>query len=107
MNGSETLMADDLIRLTFACSDQIERGLVDAVIAASRDERCCSEMAGCVQHRGEDVGNRVDCDQDPDSFGRETGGQKKWRQHDERATRNARHGEGKEHCGESDRRYAT
>src|SRR5258707_7901716 len=80
-----------------------ERSLVDAVITASRDERGGNEMAGCVQHRGEEVGERVDCDQNPDSLGRQTDGKKEWCQHDERAARNARHGERKEHCGESDR----
>src|SRR5256885_885517 len=80
-----------------------ERSLIDAVITASRDERGCNEMARCVQHRGENVGERVDCDQDPDSFGRQTDGEKEWCQHDERAARNARHGERKEDGGESDR----
>ena len=73
------------------------------VITASRDDRGGNEMAGCVQHRGEDVGDRVDCDQDPDSFGRQTDGKKEWCQHDEGAARNARHGERKKHCRESDR----
>src|SRR6476660_5150983 len=90
----------DLKRIKISKS---ERSLVDAVITASRDERGCNEMAGCVQHRGEDVGDRVDCDQDPDSFSRQTDGKKEWCQHDERAARNSRHGEGKEHSGESDR----
>src|SRR3984893_19028960 len=87
-------------------SSRSERSLVDAVITASRDERGGNEMAGCVQHRGEDVGERVDGDQDPNSLGRQTDGKKEWCQHDERAARNARHGERTEHSSESDRRSA-
>ncbi len=104
MNGSETFTADHLILVRVACPDQIERRLDDAVLGSSRDERGCSEIACRVQHRGEDVGDRIDGDQDPDPFGGQTDREKERREHDERAARDAWHGERQEHRSERDRR---
>src|SRR6185436_5830709 len=69
----------------------------------SRDEHSRCEIAGGVQHRGEEVRNGVDRDQNPDPLGWQAEGEEKWREHDERAARNARDGKGEEDRGEGDR----
>src|SRR5262249_1353846 len=69
----------------------------------SRDERSRCQIASGVQHRGEEIWNGVDGDQNPDPFGWQAEGEEEGREHDERAARDARDAEGEEDCGEGDR----
>ena len=73
------------------------------IVAAARDERRRGEIARDVEHRGEEVGNRVDRDQDADALDWQPDGEEERREHDERAARDARRGEREEHRGEGDR----
>src|SRR5262245_25771076 len=72
----------------------------------SRDERSRREIARGVQHRGEEIWNGVDGDQNPDPLGWQAEGEEEWREHDERAARDARDAEGEEDCGEGDQGQA-
>src|SRR5437667_12090892 len=69
----------------------------------SGDEHSRCEIASGVQHRGEEVRNGVDRDQNPDPLDWQAEGEEEWREHDERAARNARDGKGEEDRGEGDR----
>src|SRR6185369_6057993 len=87
-------------------SGSLSRDSFSSPTILSCDERSRCEIAGGVQHRGEEVRNGVDGDQNPDSLGWQAEGEEEWREHDERAARDARDGECEEDRGEGDRGQA-
>src|SRR5665811_1435812 len=70
----------------------------------SRDDRRRREIARHVERRREQIGERIDRDENADPLGRKPDGGKERREHDEGAARNARHSEREEDRRERNRR---
>src|SRR6266567_3929035 len=101
-----------------SASREMESGaaLRASVISASRSIRYWSSGAmlgygvlgswACVCHDAPSKTTSAKVDQNPDPLGWQAEGEEEWREHDERAARDARDGEGEEDRGEGDRGQA-
>src|SRR5580704_11586428 len=76
--------------------------LGSATWVSSSYNRRGGEIAGGVEHRREQVGDRVYRDQYPDPFGRQAYRQEERREHEKRAAWDARRGERQEHTRHRD-----